>query len=228
MKAMILAAGRGDRMRPLTDSVPKPLLEVAGKPLIVHVIERLAQAGFSELVVNLGYRGRQISAELGDGSAWGVRIEYSQEPEAALETGGGMFRALPRLTDPFLAVNADVATDFPFATLPAAMEALAHLVVVPNPPHHPMGDFALLGGKILPEGEPRYTFGGIGVYRHALFSECTPGRFPLAPLLRRAAGRGQVTGELYRGTWMDIGTPERLEIWRKLQQRGGATDEPAG
>jgi len=228
VKAMILAAGRGERMRPLTDSVPKPLLEVAGKPLIVHVVERLARAGFTGLVVNLGYRGDQIRVALGDGSAWGVRIDYSREPENALETGGGIFQALPLLTDPFVAVNADVATDFPFATLRTVPESLAHLILVPNPPHHPEGDFDLAGRRVLPGKGGRYTFSGIGVYRHALFAGCTAGRFPLAPLLYRAAERGEVTGELYRGTWMDIGTPQRLAAWRKRQRRGGESDEPTG
>ncbi len=228
MKAMILAAGRGERMRPLTDTVPKPLLEVGGKPLIVHLVERLARAGFTGLVVNLGYRGDQIRAALGDGRAWGVRIDYSREPENALETGGGIFQALPLLTDPFVVVNADVATDFPFATLSAPAGALAHLVLVPNPPHHPEGDFDLVGGRVLPGKGGRYTFSGIGVYRHALFADCTAGRFPLAPLLYRAAARGRVTGEPYPGLWMDIGTPQRLAAWRKQRQRGGERDEPSG
>ncbi|BCX82811.1 N-acetyl-alpha-D-muramate 1-phosphate uridylyltransferase [Methylomarinovum caldicuralii] len=224
MKAMILAAGRGERLRPLTDRLPKPLVEVAGKPLIVHLIEALARAGFRDLVVNLGYRGAQIREALGDGSAFGVDIAYSPEPEAALETGGGIFQALPQLSDPFLVVNGDLGTDYPFARLSAlpAGDALAHLVLVPNPPHHPAGDFALEAGRVLPEGMRRYTFSGIGVYRQALFAGCRPGRFPLAPLLRRAAAAGRVSGEVYQGAWSDIGTPGRLAAWRRqLRKRGG-------
>ncbi|BCX88730.1 N-acetyl-alpha-D-muramate 1-phosphate uridylyltransferase [Methylomarinovum tepidoasis] len=224
MKAMILAAGRGERLRPLTDRLPKPLVEVAGKPLIVHLIEALAQAGFRELVVNLGYRGVQIREALGDGGTFGVDIAYSPEPEVVLETGGGIFQALPQLSDPFLVVNGDVGTDYPFACLSAlpSGDDLAHLVLVPNPPHHPAGDFALEAGRVLPAGTRRYTFSGIGVYRQALFAGCRPGRFPLAPLLRRAAAAGRASGEAYQGAWSDIGTPERLSAWRRqLRKRGG-------
>lgn len=219
MKAMILAAGRGERLRPLTDTLPKPLLKAGGKPLIVHLIERLACAGFNELVVNLGYLGDKIEQELKDGRAFGVKIFYSREPEEALETGGGIFKALPYLSDPFLAVNADIATDFPFQTLPRALSGLAHLVLVQNPAHHPQGDFALAHGKVGLEGE-KLTFSGIGVYRQALFAGCRPGRFPLAPILRRAIAQGQVSGQLYLGFWSDLGTLERLKAFdRKL--RGG-------
>lgn len=224
MKAMILAAGRGERLRPLTDRLPKPLVEVAGRPLIVHLIEALARAGFRELVVNLGYRGAQIREALGDGAAFGVDIAYSPEPEAGLETGGGIFQALPQLSDPFLVVNGDLGTDYPFARLSSlpAGDDLAHLVLVSNPSHHPAGDFALEAGRVLPEGMRRYTFSGIGVYRQALFAGCLPGRFPLAPLLRRAAAAGRVSGEVYQGAWSDIGTRGRLAAWRRqLRNRGG-------
>lgn len=222
MKAMILAAGRGERLRPLTDSLPKPLLKAGGKPLIVHTIERLVQAGFTDLVINLGYRGDQIKAALGNGSVWGARIVYSRESETAFDTGGGIFHALPHLSDPFLVVNGDVATDFPFAELPRNLAGLAHLVLVPNPPHHPGGDFALVGGWVQEAGAQKYTFSGIGVYSHALFYHCQPGKFPLAPLLHRAMAQGQVTGRLYLGFWSDIGTPERLREWdRNLNRRGG-------
>lgn len=219
---MILAAGRGERMRPLTDSLPKPLLKAGGKPLIVHTIERLVQAGFTELVINLGYLGDQIEAALGDGRAWGAKIVYSREPETALDTGGGILQALPHLSDPFLVVNGDVATAFPFAELPRKLAVLAHLVLVPNPAHHPGGDFALLDGWVREaEAQKKYTFSGIGVYRHALFCDCQPGRFQLAPLLRRAIAQGQVTGQLYLGFWSDIGTPERLKEWDRNLNRGG-------
>lgn len=224
MKAMILAAGRGERLRPLTDALPKPLLPAGGRPLIVRILERLARAGFSDLVINLGYRGGQIRDALGDGARFGVRIVYSPEPDPPLETGGGIFHALPLLSDPFLVVNGDVASDFPFARLPRDLSALAHLVLVPNPPHHLGGDFALRDGRVFPRGVGKYTFSGIGVYRHALFSTCCGGSFPLAPLLARAAAAGLVSGQLYQGIWYDIGTPQRLESWHlELQRRGEAT-----
>ncbi|MCX8050059.1 MAG: nucleotidyltransferase family protein [Methylohalobius sp.] len=219
MRAMILAAGRGERLRPLTDTMPKPLLQVGGKALIVRLIERLAAAGFGELVINLGYRGRQIEEALGNGRAFGVSIVYSREPEEALETGGGIFQALPHLSDPFLVVNGDIATDFPFAALPKKISGLAHLVLVPNPAHHLQGDFAWRDGQVQLEGETRYTFAGIGVYRPALFADCQPGRFPLAPILRRAIAQGQVSGQPYLGFWSDIGTLDRLEAFAHYLQR---------
>ncbi len=214
MKVMILAAGRGERLRPLTDETPKPLLEAGGKPLIVHLIESLARSGMTELVINLGYRGRQIEAALGGGDAYGVNIVYSREPERPLETGGGIHRALPLLSDPFVVVNGDIATDFPFSRLPRRLPGKAHLVLVPNPPHHRRGDFSLVAGRVREEGAQKRTFSGIGVYSHRLFWQCRPGRFPLAPVLRRAMSEGQVTGELYSGLWSDIGTVERLRQWR--------------
>jgi len=220
MYAMILAAGRGERMRPLTDHTPKPLLRAGGKPLIVHHIERLAAAGLRDIVINHAHLGGQIEAALGDGSVFGVHIRYSPEGQA-LETGGGIFRALPLLgPDPFLVVNGDVWTDIDFATLSLGAGDLAHLVLVGNPPHHPKGDFALRNERVLAEtldGAPRLTFSGIGVYRPELFAGCTPGAFPLAPLLRTAMARGLVAGTHHRGTWIDIGTPERLaELDRML------------
>jgi MurNAc alpha-1-phosphate uridylyltransferase len=210
MKAMILAAGRGERMRPLTDRVPKPLLEAGGKPLILHHIERLAAAGFRELVINHGHLGEQLTAALGDGARWGVSIQYS--PEApALETGGGIFRALPYLgPDPFLVINGDIWTDLDFARPRLVAGKLAHLVLVDNPVHHPLGDFALAAGLVQIQGEPRLTFSGIGLYHPDLFRGCQPGAFPLAPLLRAAMARSRVTGEHHAGIWLDIGTPERL------------------
>jgi MurNAc alpha-1-phosphate uridylyltransferase len=216
--AMILAAGRGERMRPLTDTVPKPLLRVGGKPLIVHLIERLVAAGYRQMVVNHSHLGEQIVEYLADGSRYGAAIAYSHEEGGGLETGGGIFRALPLIAcDPFLVVNGDIWTDFPFERLPARPAGLAHLVLVDNPLHHPQGDFRLEGGRLHADGSPRLTFSGIGVYSRAMFADCCPGKFPLAPLLRAAMARGQVGGEHYRGAWRDIGTPERLgELDREL------------
>lgn len=221
MKAMILAAGRGERMRPLTDHTPKALLKAGGKTLIEHRIESLAAAGFRDLVINHAHLGTQIEAYLGIGERYGVRITWSREPEAALETGGGIFQALAWLdSDYFLVVNADIWTDYPFARLARPINGLAHLVLVDNPPQHPKGDFVLRGSRVQAEGTPRLTFSGIGVYRRALFRDCQPGRFPLAPLLRNAMESNQVSGEHYSGIWQDIGTPERLaELERALSTR---------
>ena len=213
MKAMILAAGRGERMRPLTDTVPKPLLMVGGKALVVHQIEALRKAGFRELVINLGYRGAQICQALQEGRRFGVSISYSQEPQDALETGGGILNALPLLgKTPFAVVNGDIWSDYPFVKLPANPDGLAHVVLVDNPPQHPTGDFVLQNGKVVDMDKdlPRLTFSGISVLRPELFSACAPGRFPLAPLLYEAIREGAVSGEHYRGAWYDIGTPERL------------------
>jgi len=211
---MILAAGRGERMRPLTDAVPKPLLTVRGKPLIAWHLEALARAGIREVVINLAWQGAQIRAALGDGSAWGLDIAYSDEGELAYETGGGIFHALPLLgADPFLVVNGDVWTRFDFAGLRIGADADAHLVLVPNPPQHPRGDFTLQAGVVGEDASPgalRYTYSGIGLYRPQFFAGCTPGRFPLLPLLRRSIGAGRLHGELFGGEWQDIGTPERL------------------
>jgi len=209
MKAMILAAGRGERMRPLTDHVPKPLLRVGGRPLIEYLIDALLRAGFSELVINHSYLGQEIESALGDGSRYGVRIAYSAEPEGALETGGGIFRALPLLGERFLVVNGDIWTDYPFAQLVRQPSGLAHLVLVDNPPHHPLGDFGLSGNALVSEGS-RLTFAGIGVYRAELFSGCSSGRFPLAPLLQSAISQNKASAEHYDGQWIDVGTPERL------------------
>ncbi len=210
MHAMILAAGRGERMRPLTDHTPKPLLQAGGKPLIVHHLERLAAAGLRDIVINHAHLGEQIEAALGDGAAFGVRIRYSPEGRA-LETGGGIFRALPLLgTGPFLVVNGDVWTDIDFAALTLAPGDLAHLVLVDNPEHHQAGDFALSDGRVATDGAARLTFSGIGIYHPDLFADCAPGAFPLAPLLRAAMAEGRVGGTHHRGAWIDIGTPQRL------------------
>jgi N-acetyl-alpha-D-muramate 1-phosphate uridylyltransferase len=224
MHAMILAAGRGERMRPLTDHLPKPLLEVGGKPLIVHHIERLAAAGFRNIVINHAHLGHRIEEATGDGARWGANIRYSPEGEA-LETGGGIFKALPLLGfGPFLVVNGDIWTDLDFTHLRLEDGLLAHLVLVDNPPHNPAGDFALSDDRASPEGARRYTFSGIGIYRPELFQSCSPGAFPLAPLLRSAMGQGLVSGEHYPGRWLDIGTPERLQALDRMLTPGIAVD----
>ena len=210
--AMILAAGRGERLRPLTDSTPKPLLAVHGKPLIEHHLERLAHAGFTRIVINLAWLGAQIRARLGDGARFGVAITYSEESPRALETGGGIFKALPHLrSDPFLVVNGDIFTDIDFGALRLAADCDAHLVLAPNPPQHPHGDFALRAGRALAEGRPRYTFTGVALYREALFAGCAPGAYPLKPLLLKAMAAGRCSAQLHRGLWTDVGTVERLE-----------------
>jgi MurNAc alpha-1-phosphate uridylyltransferase len=253
MKAMILAAGRGERMRPLTDVTPKPLLQVGGKALIVWHLENLRAAGFTDIVINHAHLGAQIEETLGNGAAFGVNIAYSPEPPGALETAGGIRHALPLLGEaPFLVVNGDIWCDWPFAhaaaaglagipsghptgvpfsrkkngvtPLNAAADPLAHLVLVNNPPHNARGDFALDAGRILNDATPtapRLTFSGIGIYSPLLF-EALPDHTPakLAPLLRAAADAGRLGGELHRGEWIDIGTPERLrELDAELARR---------
>lgn len=210
MKAMILAAGRGERLRPITDSIPKPLVQVRGKSLIQHHVEALVAAGFTELVINHAWFGEKIEAALTDGSQFGASIQYSAEG-TALETGGGIHKALPLLgDDPFLVVNGDVFTDYPFAQLTTQPSKLVHLVLVRNPPQHPKGDFALQGDKLLRQGDEMHTFSGIGVYSPSFFKDCQPGKFPLAPMLFKAIEEQQVTGEVYDGVWEDVGTVERL------------------
>ncbi len=211
MKALILAAGKGERMRPLTDHTPKPLLRAGSASLIEHCIHALARAGFHDLVINHAAHGALVETALGDGSRYNVRIRYAAEGAEPLETGGGIFNALPLLgEEPFAVVNADIWSDYPLERLPRAPDGLAHLVLVDNPLHHPQGDFALQEGRVRAEGEGKLTYSGIGVYRPKLFEGCQPGKFPLAPLLRKAMVAGQVTGEYYSGAWFDIGTPERL------------------
>jgi MurNAc alpha-1-phosphate uridylyltransferase len=223
MKAMILAAGRGERMRPLTDHCPKPLLEAGGKPLIVWHIERLRDAGVTELVINHAHLGHLLEAALGDGSRYGVRIDWSAEREA-LETAGGIRQALPLLGDaPFLVVNGDVFCDADFGALALAAGDLARLLLVPNPAHHPEGDFVLEGDRLIPDDGPRpaskLTFSGIGVYHPSLFAHVEPGaKAKLAPLLREAIASGRAGGACHQGRWMDVGTPERLaELDRSLR-----------
>jgi MurNAc alpha-1-phosphate uridylyltransferase len=221
MKAMILAAGKGERLRPLTLHTPKPLVKAAGVPLIEYHVRALVAAGFTELVINHAWLGQQIEVYLGDGSRFGAHIVYSPEGEP-LETGGGIFKALPLLGDePFLVVNGDIFTDYPFAELRKPMSGLAHLVLVDNPAHHPQGDFVLAMGQVQDAeslGE-RLTYSGIAVLHPRLFAACQPGAFKLAPLLRSAMPQGQVSGERHAGCWIDVGTHERLaEVERLLQE----------
>jgi MurNAc alpha-1-phosphate uridylyltransferase len=210
-RAMVLAAGRGERMRPLTDQVPKPLLTVGGKPLIVYHLEKLSRLGVKHVVINLAWLGGQIRAALGDGARWQLQIHYSDEGEQALETGGGILHALPLLgPQPFLVVNADVFTEFDFGAVRIAPEALAQLVLVANPMHHPRGDFALANGRVQEQGGARWTYSGIGLYRPELFAGCSPGKFPLLPLLRRAIAGSRLHGQVFEGAWSDVGSVERL------------------
>jgi N-acetyl-alpha-D-muramate 1-phosphate uridylyltransferase len=213
MKAMILAAGSGERMRPLTDHTPKPLLTVAGKAIIEHTINQLVAAGFTELVINHARFGQQIEDKLGNGKDFGAIIAYLSEGDEALETAGGIINALPLLGNaPFLVVNGDIATDFPFAALNKVRVDLAHLVLVDNPRHHTQGDFGLdSSGKVTKNDSQQFTFSGIGLYHPDLFSKTPPGKNKLAPILREAIKEKKVTGQLYQGFWMDIGTPERLD-----------------
>ncbi len=215
MKAMILAAGRGERMRPLTDHTPKPLLKVGGKPLIVWHLERLAKAGFKEIVINHAHLGEQLEQALGDGSQWSLHIQYSPE-KIALETAGGIANALPLLgAEPFLVVNGDTFTEIDFGVLTHALQANnhAHLVLVNNPPQHTNGDFAIEAGRLKNTGEKMLTFSGVGVYHPDLFANVTRGEpAKLAPLLRQAIAEDQATAEYYQGVWHDIGTPERLNL----------------
>lgn len=230
MRAMILAAGRGERMRPLTDHTPKPLLAVGGKPLIVWHIQRLVAAGITDLVINHAWLGQQIETTLGSGSALGARITYSPETGQALETAGGIRQALAWLgNDPFLVINGDVWCDWNPAHAPTLAQQLrqhqakAWLLLVPNPEHHPEGDFHLHDSGLVsagaPSGAPRYTFSGIGIYQASLFDTIAAGeRAALGPLLRQAMQTGAVRGAVHTGEWMDIGTPQRLDM---LNQRLG-------
>lgn len=223
MKAMILAAGLGTRMRPLTDHTPKPMLKVAGKPLIQHQIERLVSAGVNEIVINHAYLGEQIEAFLGDGAQFGCHISYSAEAEP-LETGGGIFKALPLLgKDPFLLVNGDVWIDMNYESLTAhSLQYLAHLVLVPNPEHNTKGDFQLDNGAVNYQDETeRYTFSGVSILHPDLFEGCQAGVFKLAPLLKKAMDEQRVSGELYTGYWLDVGTPERLnQLEQHIENHG--------
>ncbi|MBM6447795.1 MULTISPECIES: N-acetylmuramate alpha-1-phosphate uridylyltransferase MurU [Pseudomonas] len=212
MKAMILAAGKGERMRPLTLTTPKPLVRAGGVPLIEYHLRALAAAGFDEIVINHAWLGQQIEDYLGDGSRYGVHIQYSPEGEP-LETGGGIFRALPLLGDEaFVVVNGDIWTDYDFSVLHQPIVGLAHLVLANNPDHHPAGDFQLIDGQVR-DAQPdvaTLTYSGIAVLHPQLFEGCSAGAFKLAPLLRSAMANGQVSGERLNGQWVDVGTHERL------------------
>ena len=212
MKAMILAAGRGERMRPLTDHTPKPLLKVGGKPLIIWHLERLAKAGFKDIVINHAHLGEQIEAALGNGATWGLSIKYSPE-KTALETAGGIASALSLLGDkPFLVVNGDTFIEIDFAFLHLKINMMAHLVLIDNPPQHLQGDFAIDAGMLKNSGKQMLTFSGVGVYHPDLFADIVSGEpAKLAPLLRKAIDNNAATAQYYQGVWHDIGTPERLK-----------------
>lgn len=222
MKAMILAAGRGERLRPWTDTVPKPLLKVGSRRLIEHHLVALSGAGFSQIVINVAYLGDLVEQTLGDGSRYGLRIQYSREQPGALDTGGGIRQALALLgnTAPFAVINADIYTNYPFAKLHKALadpDAQAYLVLAPNPPHHPRGDFGINGSQVT-QSAPLATFTGIGVYRPELFLQQAQTCFGLAPVLNTAIAAQRVQGELYTGAWQDVGTPEAFQ---KLGGRPG-------
>lgn len=219
MKAMILAAGRGDRMRPLTDSIPKPLLQIRGKSLIEYRLDSLRAAGIRECIINLSYLGSQIREHLGDGSRWGMLIHYSEEGDRPLESAGGIVHALPLLGDnPFILTNADVWTDFDFNKLPNTVIDYAYLIMVKNPPHNATGDFYYKDGKLRERGGRKLTYSGIGVYKPDMFRNCTPGRQQLKPLLLQAISQNKVSAEYYKGIWTDIGTLDRLS---QIEQSGG-------
>jgi MurNAc alpha-1-phosphate uridylyltransferase len=226
VKAIVLAAGRGERLRPITDTTPKPLVTVAGKPLIVYHLEGLARAGIRDVVVNLSWLPDKLRSALRDGSDYGVRITYSDEGPVALETGGGIFNAIQHLgPGPFMVVNGDTFTDIDFGALKVGAEAhtragaLARLVFVPNPTQHPRGDFGLDGDHVVERETDRFTYSGVGVYRPEFFEGSRPGKFPLLPLFKRAIGLRRLFGELHQGEWCDVGTPLRLA---ELDERVGA------
>lgn len=210
MRAMILAAGKGERMRPLTLTTPKPLIAIAGVPLIEYHLRALAQAGVCEVVINHAWLGEKIEAHLGDGERFGLNITYSRESQP-LETGGGIYKALPLLGDaPFIVVNGDIFTDYDFSVLRKPLDGLAHLVLINNPEHHLEGDFSLQENRVLSAGAQTFTYSGIAVLSPKLFADCQAGAFKLAPLLRQAIAQGQVSGEHFNGSWIDVGTQERL------------------
>jgi len=239
MKAMLLAAGRGERMRPLTDDTPKPLLEAGGRALIDYHLYALRRAGVTAVVVNLSWHAGKLRTHLAAAARLGLELHFSDEGPVPLETGGGIHRALPWLgPDAFLVVNADVWSDFPLETLTLPAGSLAHLVLVPNPGHHPGGDFALRDDGIIGETGPRLTYSGMGVFHPALFEGCAAGRFPLKPLLDRARSAGRLSGQAWEGNWFDVGTPLRLEALDHALRAGelrhpavpadGREERPAG
>jgi MurNAc alpha-1-phosphate uridylyltransferase len=224
MRAMILAAGRGERMRPLTDTTPKPLLAVGGKPLIEYHLEALAGLGVREVVVNLAWLGQQIREALGSGERWGIRIEYSREEQGALETGGGIFQALPLLgSDPFIVLSGDIWSDYSLHQLPRlAASDVAHFVLVPNPDFHARGDFGLHNDRVTDGAADQYTYANIGVFKPEFFAACRAGKFPLAPLMFDWIRQGRVSGELFPGRWCNVGTPSQLEqLDGELRSRPG-------
>ena len=214
MKTIILAAGRGERMQPLTDTTPKPLLKAGNKRLIEYTIDALVQAGLRDLVINHAHLGEQFPALLGNGNRYGASIQYSNEREGRLETAGGIINALPLLGDsPFLVVNGDIWTDYPFEQLANKTlepQAQCHLVLVKNPEHHPNGDFAITSGLLSEDGDPKYTYSGMGIYDPTLFKDLSVQAMPLKPILMKAIHAQQASGEVYTGQWSDIGTVERL------------------
>ncbi len=209
MRAMILAAGRGERLRPLTDELPKSLVEVHGRSLLERHLEHIRHAGIRKVVINLGWLGEQIAERVGSGSRYGLEVVYSPEGDNILETGGGIHRALPMLgSEPFLVVNADILTDMPVPEVELADGTDAHLVMVPTPEYRDHGDFDIVDGRVT--NDPVLTFGGVAIYRPSFFDDCEPGRFSVVPMLRKAADEGRLTGCVYAGSWADVGTPERL------------------
>lgn len=226
---MLLAAGRGERMRPLTDTLPKPLAAVRGKPLIVHHLEKLARLGVHTVVINLAWLGTRLREALGDGARWGLSIRYSDEGAEPLDVGGGIFRALPWLgTGPFLVISADIYTALEFTALRIADEAWAQLLLVPNPGHHPRGDFELVEQRVVEPTDPQaprpWTYGGIGLFRRELFDGCHPGKFPLLPSLRRAMAQRRLYGHSFTGLWVNVGTLAQLDAL----QRGGSPSAGGG
>jgi MurNAc alpha-1-phosphate uridylyltransferase len=216
---MLLAAGRGERMEALTKTKPKPLLEVKGKPLIVHLLESLKSSGFEHIIINTAYLGEDIQKRLDSGSEFGVNITYSPEGPEGLETGGGIFNALPLLGDTFLVVNADIWTDYHFDNLPTDLgKDLAHLVLVDNPSYNSKGDFKLDDNKVLASGRDKLTFSGIAVYHKDFFAGCTSGKFPVPPLMRKRMRENLVSGEHFKGLWCDVGTPDRLRLVNESDQ----------
>ena len=213
MKVMILAAGRGERMRPLTDTTPKPLLEAGNKRLIEYHLTNLANAGFKDVVINVAWLGQQIIDTLGNGEKYSLNIIYSNEGDQALETGGGIFNALELLgEEPFLVINGDVWTDYPLEKLyDYPLKDKAHLVLVNNPAHNPEGDFSITEGRLVEGESEKYTFSGLGVYSPSFFETSDKGKYPLAPMIRNYINKNKISAELYQGKWMDIGTKERLE-----------------
>jgi len=212
MRAMILAAGRGERLRPLTDSVPKSLIEVHGQSLLERHLKNVREASIEDVVINLGWLGDQIQQRIGSGSRFGLNVTYSDEGDNILETGGGIQNALHLLgSDPFLVVNADIYTDMPVPVVELAEDALGHLVLVPTPEYRDAGDFELVDGLVRNSAAPPLTFSGVAVYRPEFFNECEAGRFSIVPMLREATDAGHMQGALFTGLWADVGTPERLK-----------------